>query len=148
MPAYPYIFLTFILIFSASACKDTEHLPKAVLEDGTEVSLRLAKTPEEQRLGLSHVKELPENEGMLFIYKSRRKLSFWMKDCYIPLDLIWLSENGTVFHIVHNAKPWPPGTDPSKLESYSAYGNYVLELAGGVAKKKGIKIGSKIKLSL
>jgi hypothetical protein len=50
--------------------------------------------------GLSNITELKENNGMMFIFPTSERRSFWMKDTHIPLDLIWISDNKIV-GIVH-----------------------------------------------
>lgn len=63
-----------------------------------------AKTPEEQEKGLQGVKELPEDEGMLFYFDSPQEVSMWMKDTLIPLDIIFIDEDEEVIE-VHEGKP-------------------------------------------
>jgi hypothetical protein len=58
-----------------------------------EYQVKEAKTTEEKEKGLSNIKELPENEGMLFYYDSPRTVSMWMKDTLIPLDIIFINED-------------------------------------------------------
>jgi hypothetical protein len=64
-------------------------------------------TPEEQARGLMHREEpLGDNLGGLFVYKHPEKLSFWMKNTHIPLDIIFIDESGIVSDIHRNTKPY------------------------------------------
>lgn len=138
--------LTFIFLFNVVACETTEKEPYAVTEGGQRLSLELAITTEEQIQGLSDRKSLPKNTGMLFVYNESKDRSFWMKDCYISLDMIWLDKNGVVQNIAKEVPPAPPGTEESKIPTRTGTGQYVLELKGGEVDRIGIKVGSKIEL--
>lgn len=60
---------------------------------------RIAVTPSEQGRGLMYIREIPQNEGMLFTYPSPRQVSFWMKNTYIPLDIGFFDATGTLKEI-------------------------------------------------
>lgn len=93
----------------------------------------------QQMRGLMHVRELPEFTGMIFIYERAGIRSMWMKNTYIPLDMIFIRGDGTVSSVIAN-------TTPLSLESQSAIEpvNFVLELNAGVASKLGIGDQSRI----
>lgn len=100
-----------------------------------------AKTQEQQQKGLMFRKTLPEKHGMLFIFSPARKVSMWMKNTLIPLDMIFFDAKGTVQHIHHNAKPHShemimPPYDRLKMPT-----TYVLEINGGEAAHIGLKSG-------
>ena len=84
-------------------------------------------------------KKLPQNRGMLFIYKSERVVRMWMKNTFIPLDMLFLDKNGFITHLVKEARPL-------SLEIISSMGNVlgVLELLGGTSEKLGIRIGDRV----
>lgn len=100
----------------------------------------MAVTGEQLENGLMFRKKLPENEAMLFVFKDIPNVSMWMKNTLIPLDILFFGDDGKIAYIKHNAKP-------ESLEPINA-GNIhitaVMEIAGGVAKKKGIAVGDKI----
>jgi uncharacterized membrane protein (UPF0127 family) len=87
--------------------------------------------------GLSKREHLHENEGMLFSFDSTGHKSFHMKDCLIPLDILFL-ENGKVKKIFHNCNPCE-SDDCMKFECESA--DTVVELLGGTCKKNNISEG-------
>ena len=98
----------------------------------------LAITQAQQRRGLMFVRDLPEWTGMLFLYERAGIRSIWMKNTYIPLDILFARRDGTVSSI------WPDA-EPLSLKSMPAIEpvNFVLELNAGTAEKLGIKVGSK-----
>jgi uncharacterized membrane protein (UPF0127 family) len=98
----------------------------------------LAITQAQQRRGLMFVRVLPEWTGMLFLYERAGVRSIWMKNTYIPLDILFARGDGTVSSIRSNA-------EPLSLKSMSAIEpiNYVLELNGGTAERLSIKVGSR-----
>jgi uncharacterized protein len=122
------------------AAENTNYVTIETKEGGKVVfNVELATTGSQQATGLMNRTELPEDSGMLFIFGSAAQRSFWMKDTLIPLDMLFLDEDGTINHIHHMAKPLDKthvGSDrPSKA---------VLEINGGVAGKYGIAEGDKV----
>ncbi len=99
----------------------------------------LAVTYEQQKRGLMYVRELPETAGMLFIYKKTDYYSMWMKNTYIPLDIAFANENGTIINIARH-------TEPLSLKSISSERpvNYVLELNAGVTERLEVQPGSRL----
>ena len=102
----------------------------------TQFAVELAKTPEQRQKGLMGRSSLKAQSGMLFLYESPRHVSFWMKNTLIGLDVIFLSSNGKILKIYHNAKP-------ESLEIMSAGENVsaVLEINGDLAKTIKLEIG-------
>ena len=99
----------------------------------------LAETPAEQRRGLMHVRELPETQGMLFVYRREQPISMWMKNTYVSLDMLFIRADGRVARIA-------AGTRPLSLESIPSGEpvNRVLELKAGAAARWGIKPGDRL----
>lgn len=101
----------------------------------------LATTTAQQRRGLMFVRELPRFAGMLFLYGEDAVLSFWMKNTYIPLDILFIRADGSVANIVKNTEPLSlasiPAAEPVR---------YVLELNAGVTDALGIEPGSRVYL--
>lgn len=89
-----------------------------------------AKTPEEREKGLQGVKELPEDEGMLFYFDEPTKVSMWMKDTLIPLDIIYINQDQEVSY-VYEAEP-----EDEKLVTVDKT-LYVLEVNRGSGIKEG-----------
>ncbi len=116
--------------------------PHAVLPDGTVITLELAVTPEEHQQGLMFRTGLPADRGMLFLFEEETIPSFWMKDTWIPLDIVFLGADGTVHDVVENV---PPCTaEPCPRYSPTVPGTAVLELSAGTAAAHGITRGTRI----
>lgn len=86
-----------------------------------------------------HVRDLPEFTGMIFVYREAGMRSMWMKNTYIPLDILFIRGDGSVANIVEN-------TVPQTLDSIASIEpvNFVLELNAGVTEKLGIGTESHI----
>ena len=99
----------------------------------------VASTREQQMRGLMHVRELSEFMGMIFIYRRADIRSMWMRNTYIPLDMLFIRGDGTISSVAAN-------TVPLSLESVASIEpvNFVLELNAGVAAKLGIGTESRI----
>ena len=103
------------------------------------LNLQEARTQRDLAKGLSKIHHLPADEGMLFIFDKPQQLRFWMKDTYIPLDIIYLNENMEIGEI-HSP------TTPLSLEGINSKAPYMytLELNMGMAKDYDLKIGQKL----
>lgn len=101
--------------------------------------VELSVTPRQHAYGLMNRTEMPDNHGMLFIFNSVGKRSFWMKDTLIPLDMLFLHPDGRIHHIHHNAQPQDLTSVTSEFPAKA-----VLELHGGTADKMGIKEGDRV----
>ncbi len=84
-------------------------------------------------------KELPEGRGMLFDFKREQEVGFWMKNTYIPLDMIFIRADGTIRRIAANTEPLSERMVPA-----GGPVRYVLEVIGGTARKLGIEPGDKV----
>lgn len=109
------------------------------------INLIIAKSADEKMKGLSGRNSLPQNQGMLFLFDTKDKYGFWMKDMKFSIDIIYLDDN-TVVYIVKNA---PSSVQAPALTVYkpSKPANRVLELNAGQADKFGIKEGTTIKFN-
>ena len=97
----------------------------------------LALSREQQRRGLMFVRELPMTTGMLFVYPGEAHHSMWMKNTFIPLDILFARSDGTVSSIAKD-------TTPQSLKSISSTEpvTYVLELNAGITDALLIEPGS------
>ncbi|WP_181704108.1 DUF192 domain-containing protein [Chthonobacter albigriseus] len=102
-------------------------------------SVELAATPAERAKGLMDRHEMAPGHGMLFDMGSNAPATFWMKNTYLPLDIIFIREDGTVANIAHRTTPLSEALVPSE-------GNvrFVLELNGGTAERIGLKPGDRV----
>lgn len=102
-------------------------------------NVEVARTADEQERGLMFRRSLPPKGGMLFPFDPPQMAAFWMKNTYIPLDMIFIRSDGTIARIAAN-------TTPLSLEPVSAGETVsaVLEIAGGAAAASGIAEGDRV----
>ncbi len=105
------------------------------------IQLEVAKTPQQQALGLMFRTSLAPDRGMLFPFERPRIVGFWMKNCKIPLDMIFL-RNGVVKGIQVNAPPCQQDPCPSYGPDVPV--DTVIELGGGRSQELGVKVGDRI----
>lgn len=111
------------------------------IEDKAVYDVSLAVTNEEQKRGLMFVRKLEENRGMLFDFRRFRRgqIVMWMKNTYIPLDMVFINCDFEIVDIYENAKPMSLDLIRSNADCC-----YVLEINGGDAARKNIAVGDKV----
>jgi uncharacterized membrane protein (UPF0127 family) len=129
-----------VLLAGTNARAADETMLEIVTANGVHVfSVEIAKTDEERQKGLMFRKELPEGTGMLFDFKPDQNVSMWMRNTYIPLDMLFINGDGTIRRIAENTEPMSERTIPSGGPVRG-----VFEVIAGTAKKLGIKAGDKV----
>ncbi|MDD4615773.1 MAG: DUF192 domain-containing protein [Alphaproteobacteria bacterium] len=112
-----------------------------VRQNGTSVLFKaeVALSPSEQAYGLMFAKKLETDTGMIFPFPEPKPASFWMKNTFIPLDLLFIKTDGTIAKIVASARPKDetPMSSPGLVTA-------VIEINGGLSKKMGIREGDKV----
>ena len=103
-------------------------------------SIEVARSPEEQEIGLMFRTTMPAKHGMIFPMDPPRMATFWMRNTLISLDLLFLRPDGTISSIAANAPTRSDGIIAS-IEPVAA----VLELNAGAAKRDGLKPGDKVR---
>lgn len=89
--------------------------------------------------GLMHRRHLPEGMGMLFMYDREQQRSFWMKNTYIPLDMIFIDSSGEIVGIAEKTQPLSEQSYPSQVPA-----RYVVEVNAGFCATHGVKIGGRV----
>ncbi len=107
-----------------------------------DVSVELALTEPEWKTGLMNRTWLDADEGMLFVFPVEGLTTFWMRYTKIPLDIIFVRDDGSINKIVEDAQPCT--ADPCELFYSEIPVRYVLEVNSGFAKKYGIAVGDRI----
>ena len=107
---------------------------------GARFRVELADTPDARSLGLMNRPEMARGKGMLFIYESPRRATFWMRNTLIPLDLIFLDKTGTVTRVHENAVPLDETVIDGGPDVLA-----VLEINGGMAREIGIAEGTTLR---
>ena len=111
-----------------------------VTRNGVHVfSVEMATTDKERETGLMYRKELPDGKGMLFDFSPEQQISMWMKNTYIPLDMIFIRADGRILRIAENTEP-----HSTKIISSGGPAKGVLEVIAGTAQKYGIAPGDRV----
>ena len=111
-----------------------------VTKSGVHVfSVEMATTEEEKTTGLMYRKELADGKGMLFDFSPEQEVSMWMKNTYIPLDMIFIRADGRILCIAQNTEPMSTKIIPS-----GGLAKGVLEVIAGTAQKYGIQPGDRV----
>jgi uncharacterized membrane protein (UPF0127 family) len=105
------------------------------------VEVEIAATAAARNRGMMWRRELPEGKGMLFLFPNEAENTFWMRNTFIPLDLIFINQQRKVVGIVPQAAPKTLTT-----RSVGRPSLYVLEVPGGWAEKQGITVGSEVEI--
>jgi uncharacterized protein len=111
-----------------------------VTKSGVQVfSVEMATTEQEKETGLMYRKELADGKGMLFDFSPEQQVSMWMKNTFIPLDMIFIRADGRILRIAEN-------TEPQSTAIIASQGlvKGVLEVIAGTAKKYGIAPGDRV----
>jgi uncharacterized membrane protein (UPF0127 family) len=131
--------LVMALAPAPAAAADLQTL-EIITKQGVRVfSVELARNDEERARGLMFRRELPEGRGMLFDFEREQEVSFWMKNTYIPLDMIFIRADGRIHRIAEN-------TTPESLTAVPSRGpvRAVLEVIAGTARKLGVAPGDRV----
>ncbi len=102
-------------------------------------AVEVMRTPEQREKGLMFRRFLPADRGMLFDFKTEQTVMMWMKNTYIPLDMIFIGRNGKIVGLAENTEPMSERIIPSGAPAFA-----VLEVNGGTAAKIGLKIGDNV----
>ena len=128
-----YFFLVSFYTFS------NEKIDVSIYNKNITFNVEVAKTVQERRIGLMYRKKLLNNEGMLFIFPREKIIQLWMKNTYIPLDVIFISKNKVIVDIKKNMEKLSETIVKSKVRS-----RYALECNAGLINKLDIEIGDKV----
>ena len=115
------------------------NLPVMQLQAGMHnIRAQVAATPEQRATGLMHRREMPQHEGMLFVFEQPSQQCFWMKNTLLPLSIAFIADDGTVVNVRE--------MKPQALDSHCSDKpvRYVLEMNQGWFAKKGVKPGFKL----
>lgn len=115
-------------------------LPRVKLSAGMyQIDAQVAATPAHRTIGLMFRREMPQHEGMLFIFEQPSQQCFWMKNTLLPLTAAFVGDDGTIV----NLADMKPQTTDSHCSDKPV--RYVLEMHQGWFAKRGLKAGSQLK---
>ena len=106
-------------------------------------SVEVMRTDADRARGLMFRRSMPADRGMLFDFKREEPVMMWMKNTYIPLDMLFMDRSGKIVSIAENAEPLSERTIPSGPPAFA-----VLEVNAGTAARLGIKPGDRIQHNL
>ena len=136
--AFALVLLT--LCFAPSSSADGPARLQIVTAGGTrEFQVEIAADDASRERGLMNRRYMAANHGMLFEFDRDAPVAFWMRNTYIPLDMIFISRAGVVTNVVANAEPLSERVIPSGPPCAA-----VLELNGGTVAAIGVKVGDKV----
>jgi uncharacterized membrane protein (UPF0127 family) len=111
-----------------------------VTKSGVQIfTVEMATTEQEKTTGLMYRKELPDGRGMLFDFSPEQPVTMWMKNTFIPLDMIFIRADGRILRIAENTEP-----QSEKIISSGGLAKGVLEVIAGTARKYGIAPGDRV----
>ena len=125
--------------FPLAACSDDSRLVIHTPTGDHLFTVEVVDTPEKRAEGLMFRQTLAPDAGMLFDFKEVREVSFWMRNTFIPLDMLFIGADGIVKTIHINARPHDPTSIPS-----GAPVQFVLEIPGGRSVEIGIEPGDRV----
>ena len=102
--------------------------------------VEIADNDEERARGLMYRESLAADRGMLFIFERAGPQSFWMRNTLVPLDIIFIGADGRILNIARQTKPLSLKSNPSEGPA-----QFVLELRGGEAARRGIAPGDRVR---
>jgi len=115
-------------------------LPRVEMTAGMHrIQAQVASTPQQRTIGLMHRREMPTNEGMLFVFEQPGTQCFWMKNTLLPLTAAFVADDGTVVNLAD--------MKPQSLDSHCSAKpvRYVLEMHQGWFAKRGIQAGQRLR---
>jgi uncharacterized membrane protein (UPF0127 family) len=144
-----FIFFILILCFSSlGSCSanelrtDCEVTVRNERNKERKIKVQISKTEAERNLGLMYRDKMPLDHGMLFVFPEEEERSFWMKNTFISLDIIFIDQKQKVTTVLMNV---PPHTTSPRRSNAPA--KYVIELNSGMAKEYEIEVNTTIDIS-
>ena len=128
-----------LALLPLSACADDSRLVVHSGETAHQFTVEVVDNEQDRAQGLMFRTELAPDAGMLFDFNEARPVSFWMRNTFIPLDMIFIRTDGTIANIHVNARPQDPTSIPSDGPV-----EFVLEIPGGRSVELGIAAGDTV----
>ena len=137
-------FLTVLLLValphtSPAVAGDNDAVVIATRNGPVQISVEVAVTPQERAVGLMHRRELAADHGMIFDFGAEQNVLMWMRNTYVPLDMLFIDSGGAIRHIARRTTPLSERTISSQVPV-----RYVLEINGGLADKLKIAVGDTV----
>ena len=134
-----FVLLALSSVAALSATFSTESLTIRKADGATHVfTVEIAADSNQRAQGLMNRKEMADDRGMLFDFGSTRRVYMWMKDTYVPLDMLFLGPNGAIVSITPDTVP----LSEAIIDSHQPV-RFVIELNAGAASKLGLSVGDR-----
>lgn len=120
-----------------------------IKSDNKMLDVQIAETDAQRVRGLMFQNELPDDQGMIFVFSQEQVVPIWMLNMQFPLDIIWFDADGNVIHIAKNVPPCKSALETVTCTVQNADGKkakYVLEVTGGFTDKFHITENSKMQI--
>lgn len=137
------LLITFLPLLAASACANAG-LPTTIVEvKGQKLTVELAVSNAEQSRGLMYRKEMRDDHGMLFVYRTPQPVAYWMKNTFIPLSIAFIDSQKRIINMADMAPN-------NEIRTYPSNGpvKYVLEVNQGWFAKNGVREGDVVAFEL
>ena len=118
------------------------------LPNRSTIAVEIAVHDKQKQMGMMYRNEVPPGTGMLFLHQEQKYQQIWMKNTYVPLDIVWIGQNKKVLSISENVPPVSPDDTDATPETRTGYAKYVLEIGAGEAQRLGIVKGQLLKFDL
>ena len=136
-----FFFFLFYLTFNYLISSELEFGTVEIKRKGFLVEVEIADTQEEREKGLMFRTNLDDNKGMLFIFSKPDFANFWMKNTFLSLDILFISEDNIIEGFVKGTVPLN-----EKIHISETKVKYILEINSGLIDKIGIKLGDEVKI--
>lgn len=142
-----WLVLTFLSLFLTGCQSGGQHVVISSGGGKVDVQVEVARSEAERRNGLMGRTELPDGDGMLFVYSPDARPSMWMKNMLIPLDFVFIGNDLKINYVENSAPPCHSSEDKNCTQYSSPDGSWlVLELPAGYTKKHEINPGNQVEL--
>lgn len=132
-----------LLLISYALSLGKAQAPTTEQASAAPLQFEIVRTPEAQAQGLSGRRDVPSGYGMLFVFPDKKAYSFWMKDMLVPIDILWLQDDGTIVGIEDSVTP---ASYPKTVFTSPTPVRLVLELRAGEARARGLSVGGRVDL--
>ncbi|MGA8169879.1 MAG: DUF192 domain-containing protein [Methylocystis sp.] len=128
------------MLAPCAAAEATEPLEFVTASGSHRFQIEVARTERQLHTGLMNRRSMAPDHGMLFLFPKEQQVSMWMKNTYIPLDMVFVSRKGRVTEVAADAVPMSEAIITSETPAYA-----VIELNAGAARAMGLSVGDEIR---
>ncbi len=144
---YVLTWLILICFVPATLAKPADKKPLKTIhfvQQDLDISVEIANTEAERETGLMNRASMPEKHGMLFVFQKLSRVSVWMKDTLMPLDVLFLDADGRIVSMFEHLSPCKK--DPCEVYTFDQPGWYMLEINANLIKKYHLALGQQLRL--